>query len=183
MFLRAARSCFSDDIEQPPRSLAGYECFLAVAVPPLRPAAFFCAVVPPCEASPPEPERSPPCLEASGELAIFAARCLDMPLSFSASYCFSFLTAMVLLLAVTTRDVPPLGLGQTAARRFKRRASGYQQDETREGADMGVAEMAGLVVRPAVTGTLRARKTKAKQHTVAKKQWVAYIGVAAVTTL
>src|SRR6476659_5566406 len=98
MFLRAARFRFSDDIEQPPRSPAGYECFLAVAFPPLRPAAFFCAVVPPCEASPPEPERSPPCLEASGELAIFAARCLDMPLSFSASYCFSFLTAMILLL-------------------------------------------------------------------------------------
>src|SRR6476646_1886103 len=132
MFLRAARSCFSDDIEQPPRSLAGYECFLAVAFPPLRPAAFFCAVVPPCEALPPEPERSPPCLEASGELAIFAARCLDMPLSFSASYCFSFLTAMILLLVVTTRDLPPLGTRQTAAAvdgsaRFKCRACGYQQ--------------------------------------------------------
>jgi hypothetical protein len=48
---------------------------------------------------------------------------------------------------------------------------------------MGVAEMAGLVVRPAVTGTMRARKTKARQHTVAKKQWVAYVGVAALTTL
>ena len=48
---------------------------------------------------------------------------------------------------------------------------------------MGVAEVAELVVRPAVTGTLRARKTKAKQHTVAKKQWVAYIGVAILTTL
>src|SRR6478752_2960690 len=100
MFLRAARFCFSDDIEQPPRSLADYECFLAVAFPPLRPAAFFCVVVPPCEALPPEPERWPPCLEASGEFAIFAARCLDMPLSFSASYCFSFLTAMNFLLGL-----------------------------------------------------------------------------------
>jgi len=48
---------------------------------------------------------------------------------------------------------------------------------------MDVAEVAGLVVRPAVTGTMRARKTKAKQHSVAKKQWVAYIGVAILTTL
>ena len=30
--------------------------------------------------------------EAFGELAIFAARSLDMPLSLRASYCFSFLT-------------------------------------------------------------------------------------------
>src|SRR6478672_5652187 len=107
MFLRAARFRFSDDIEQPPRSLADYECFLAVAFPPLRPAAFFWAVVPPCEESPPEPERSPPCLEASGEFAIFAARCLDMPLSFSASYCFSFLTAMnFLLVCYDSRRTP-----------------------------------------------------------------------------
>src|SRR6185437_8912987 len=111
MFLRAACFCFSDDIAQPPRSLAGYERFLAVAFPPLRPAAFFCAVVPPCEALPPEPERWPPCLEASGEFAIFAARCLDMPLSFSASYCFSFLTAMILLLVVCS------GTGRRPARR------------------------------------------------------------------
>ena len=39
----------------------------------------------------------PPCLEASGELAIFAARVFDMPLSFSFSYCFSFLTFADLL--------------------------------------------------------------------------------------
>jgi hypothetical protein len=67
--------------------------------------------------------------------------------------------------------------------RFKRRACGYQQGETRGGADMGVAEVAGLVVRPAVTGTMRARKTKSRQHSVAKKQWIAYIGVAVVSTL
>jgi hypothetical protein len=48
---------------------------------------------------------------------------------------------------------------------------------------MGVAEIVGLVARPAVTGTMRARKTKTKQHSVAKKQWVAYIGVAILTTL
>ncbi|HWJ45138.1 MAG TPA: hypothetical protein VNR63_07100, partial [Gaiellaceae bacterium] len=67
----------------------------AVALPPLRPAAFFCAVVPPRDEllfELPEPEALPPRLDAPGELAIFAARSFDMPLSFSASYCFSFLT-------------------------------------------------------------------------------------------
>jgi hypothetical protein len=34
-----------------------------------------------------------------------------------------------------------------------------------------------------VTGTMRARKTKSRQHRVAKKQWIAYIGVAALSTL
>ena len=64
----------------------------AVARPPLRPAAFFCAVVPPCFELPPEPDFLPPREEALGEFAIFAARSLDMPLSLRASYCFSFLT-------------------------------------------------------------------------------------------
>ena len=68
----------------------------AVALPPLRPAAFFCAVVPPCDAllrdELDDPDFFPPRLEAPGEFAIFAARSFDMPLSFSASYCFSFLT-------------------------------------------------------------------------------------------
>ena len=40
----------------------------------------------------PEWECSPPRLEAPGELAILAARSFDIPLSLSASYCFSFLT-------------------------------------------------------------------------------------------
>ena len=66
--------------------------FFAAARPPLRPAALCCAVVPPCLALPPEPDFLPPFLEASGELAIFAARRLDIPLSLRASYCFSFLT-------------------------------------------------------------------------------------------
>ena len=39
-----------------------------------------------------EPDFLPPRLEAPGEFAIFAARSLDIPLSFRASYCFSFLT-------------------------------------------------------------------------------------------
>jgi hypothetical protein len=40
----------------------------------------------------PEPLDFPPRLDAPGEFAIRAARCFDMPLSFRASYCFSFLT-------------------------------------------------------------------------------------------
>src|SRR3954453_17672301 len=73
------------------RASFGQLFFLAVAFPPLRPASFFCAVVPPCFLSPPLPDCCPPCLDASGELAMRAARSLDMPLSLSASYCFSFL--------------------------------------------------------------------------------------------
>jgi hypothetical protein len=69
---------------------------LAVAFPPLRPAAFFCAVVPPwlelLFEDDEEPDFLPPRLEAPGEFAIFAARSFDIPLSFSFSYCFSFLT-------------------------------------------------------------------------------------------
>jgi hypothetical protein len=64
-------------------------------LPPFRPAAFFCAVVPPCEELEREDEecdRSPPRFDAPGEFAILAARSFDMPLSFKASYCFSFLT-------------------------------------------------------------------------------------------
>src|SRR5688572_23130515 len=79
-----------------PTSGAGLDQDLrAAARPPLRPAAFFCAVVPPCfelDLELDEPDFLPPRLEEPGELAIFAARSLDMPLSFSASYCFSFLT-------------------------------------------------------------------------------------------
>ena len=65
-----------------------------MALPPLRPAAFFWAVVPPCDDDEreDEPDFFPPRLDAPGEFAIFAARSFDMPLSFSASYCFSFFT-------------------------------------------------------------------------------------------
>src|SRR5213595_3767727 len=77
----------------------------AVALPPLRPAAFFCAVVPPCLEFPPEPDFWPPLDDAFGELAIFAALSFDMPLSFRASYCFSFFTFGRLL----GMGVPPGG--------------------------------------------------------------------------
>jgi len=48
---------------------------------------------------------------------------------------------------------------------------------------MGAGDIANLVVKPAVTGTMRARKTKADRARVTKKQWVAYIAVAALATL
>ena len=72
----------------------------AVALPPLRPAAFFCAVVPPCDEllrELDECECLPPRLDAPDAFEIFAARSFDMPLSLSASYCFSFLTLAFLL--------------------------------------------------------------------------------------
>ena len=47
---------------------------------------------------------------------------------------------------------------------------------------MGAGDVATLVLKPAVTGTMRARRTKAHRSHVAKKQWVAYIGVAGLTT-
>jgi hypothetical protein len=48
---------------------------------------------------------------------------------------------------------------------------------------MGMVDVATLVVKPAVTGTMRARQTKANRNRVAKKQWIAYVGVAVATTL
>lgn len=68
------------------------QLFFAAAFPPLRPAFFFWAVVPPWLLLPPLPLCLPPCSLDFGELAILAARSLDMPLSLRASYCFSFLT-------------------------------------------------------------------------------------------
>src|SRR6266487_3326113 len=75
-------------------SLSAYD-LRAVARPPLRPAAFFWAVVPPCrellrDEDEEEPDFLPPRLEAPGEFAILAARDFDIPFSLSFSYCFSF---------------------------------------------------------------------------------------------
>jgi hypothetical protein len=67
----------------------------AAALPPLRPAAFFCAVVPPCfelERELEDPDFLPPRLDEPGEFEILAARSFDMPFLRSPSYCFSFLT-------------------------------------------------------------------------------------------
>src|SRR5436190_7271568 len=78
------------------RARVAYDFFRAVALPPLRPAAFFWAVVPPCDELlrelEEEPDFFPPRLEEPDAFEIFAARSFDIPLSFSASYCFSFLT-------------------------------------------------------------------------------------------
>jgi hypothetical protein len=43
-------------------------------------------------------------------------------------------------------------------------------------------DMLATVVRPAFSGTMRARQTKKAQQTVTAKQWVGYIVVAAATT-
>ena len=48
---------------------------------------------------------------------------------------------------------------------------------------MGVGQVAGLVVKPTVAGTMRARKTRSRQNSVAKKQWLGYVGVAILTTV
>jgi hypothetical protein len=68
---------------------------LAAALPPLRPAAFFCCVVPPWLAllllDEPEPDFLPPRLEDPSELEIAAARLLLIPFFRSPSYCLSFL--------------------------------------------------------------------------------------------
>jgi len=39
-----------------------------------------------------------------------------------------------------------------------------------------------MVARPAFSSTMRARKTKKEQRTVTAKQWLGYVGVAALTT-
>jgi hypothetical protein len=64
-------------------------------LPPLRPAAAFCAFVPPCLVAlrlVPEPDALPPRLEAPGEFAIRAARSLLMPFLRNPSYCLSSFT-------------------------------------------------------------------------------------------
>src|SRR4051794_11499842 len=70
--------------------------FDALALPPLRPAAFFCWLVPPCDELDleldPLPDFLPPRLEEPSEFAIAAARPLLMPFFLSPSYCLSFLT-------------------------------------------------------------------------------------------
>lgn len=48
---------------------------------------------------------------------------------------------------------------------------------------MGAADVANLVVKPAVTATFRARKTKNDRNRVTKKQYAAYVAVAVLTTL
>jgi hypothetical protein len=76
----------------------------------LRPAAFFCAVVPPwlelLRERDPEPDSLPPRLDEPGEFAIRAARSFDIPFFFRDSYCFSFLT-LGLLFGTCPSSVSP----------------------------------------------------------------------------
>jgi len=71
------------------------------ACPPLRPAACFCARLPPLPEPvlfrlrllpPPLPDCLPPLLEESGLLDMAAARLLLIPFLRRPSYCLSFLT-------------------------------------------------------------------------------------------
>ena len=76
--------------------------------------------MPPCRElllDEPEPELLPPRLEAPDEFEILAARSFDMPLSFRASYCLSFLTfallpGMTLLLRDLLDEVARLLVGR-----------------------------------------------------------------------
>ena len=67
-----------------------------MALPPLRPAAFFCCDVPPwlelLLLAEPEPDFLPPRLEEPSEFAIAAARLLLMPFLRRPSYCLSSFT-------------------------------------------------------------------------------------------
>ena len=47
---------------------------------------------------------------------------------------------------------------------------------------MRSADMASTLIRPAISGTIRARQTKKEQRAVTTKQWLGYIAVAAATT-
>jgi hypothetical protein len=47
---------------------------------------------------------------------------------------------------------------------------------------MRTGDIAGTIVRPAVSGTMRARQTKKDRDSVTVKQWIGYILVAVATT-
>ncbi len=47
---------------------------------------------------------------------------------------------------------------------------------------MRSADMAAMLVRPALSGTMRARQTKKERRRVTAKQWVGYVAVAIATT-
>src|SRR4029453_13852276 len=84
--------------------------FLALALPPLRPAAAFWALVPPwllVSRFFPEPEALPPLLDASGVLAILAARSLLMPFLRRPPYFLSSLTLGPWSLAIVSLLVRP----------------------------------------------------------------------------
>ncbi len=47
---------------------------------------------------------------------------------------------------------------------------------------MRPADLASTLIRPAVSGTMRARQTKKDHQAVTTKQWLGYIAVATATT-
>jgi hypothetical protein len=47
---------------------------------------------------------------------------------------------------------------------------------------MRPGDLAAVLARPTVSGTMRARQTTKDQRAVTKKQWLGYIAVAAATT-
>ena len=47
---------------------------------------------------------------------------------------------------------------------------------------MKPGDAASTLIRPAISGTMRARQTKKKQRQVTAQQWLGYIVVAAITT-
>ena len=47
---------------------------------------------------------------------------------------------------------------------------------------MRAGDLASAVVRPAVSGTMRARQTKKEKQRVSAAQWLAYVAVAALST-
>jgi hypothetical protein len=48
---------------------------------------------------------------------------------------------------------------------------------------MGVGDVTGMVVRPAISGGMRARKAKSRQDHVTKKQIAAFVLVSVGTTI
>src|SRR4051812_37972695 len=84
---RAARRLRAEASGRRTPAAATYD-FFEDFLPPSRPAARFCDFEPPL----PLPLFLPPLLDASGELAIDAARCLLIPFLRSPSYCLSSFT-------------------------------------------------------------------------------------------
>src|SRR5215211_719156 len=85
-------------------------------LPPSRPAARFCDLLPPL----PLPDFLPPLLEALGEFAIEAARCLLIPFLRRPSYCLSSLTLEPWSFAIAVLSSPSSLLSGCRYRRFWR---------------------------------------------------------------
>ena len=74
-------------------------------------------------------------------------------------------------------------LGDTvAALAYKVNAPRRAKDRLRWRLAGMTGDALGIVARPAVSGTMRARRPKKEQHSVTAKQWLGYIAVAIATT-